>query len=287
MSYPGGPPVGDPGPQQNQPGQGFPPPPGYPQQPGYPQGQPGYPQGQPGYPTAQPGYPTPQPPGYPAPGGYPGAPTPPPPKKSKTGLIIGIVVGAIVLCIGGVVGIGALVYNMRDTTETPSGPTQAAQPSPSTQAPAETTFTDPDTIGPLKKNSDQSAAEESRRALTGSGIEKPFAVSYQDSANESRTVLVWGGTGKIFGAGGRQVQLDAFFTSAESQFPGATPTGRSTVSSGSAGGQAECEKLGGLGVAVTLCAWAGDDALLGMLFAGYEPAEAGPLVEEILAGVVQ
>ncbi len=101
MSYPGGPPVGDPGPQENQPGHGYPPPPGYPQQAGYPQGQPGYPQGQPGYPTGQPGYPTPQPPGYPAPGGYPGAPTPPP-KKSKTGLIIGIVVAALLLAGGGI-----------------------------------------------------------------------------------------------------------------------------------------------------------------------------------------
>lgn len=64
-----------------------------------PQGYPGYGQ-QPGYPPQQPGHPPQQgypPPGYPPPG-Y-GGPLPPhqPPKKKKTGLILGIVGGVVVL----------------------------------------------------------------------------------------------------------------------------------------------------------------------------------------------
>ncbi|WP_206787847.1 hypothetical protein [Amycolatopsis sp. MtRt-6] len=81
------------------------------QQPPYGQGQqgyPGYPQQQPGYPPGypqQPGYP---PPGYP-PAGY-GAPVPPP-KKKRTGLILGIVGGVVVLLGAGIpLGIFASDY---------------------------------------------------------------------------------------------------------------------------------------------------------------------------------
>ena len=88
------------------------------QQPPYGQGQqgyPGYPQQQPGYPPQQ-GYPQPghpqqqgyPPPGYP-PAGY-GAPMPPP-KKKRTGLILGIVVGVVVLLGAGIpLGIFASDY---------------------------------------------------------------------------------------------------------------------------------------------------------------------------------
>lgn len=70
-----------------------------------PQGYPGYGQ-QPGYPPQQPGHPPQQgypPPGYPPQQGYPppgyGGPLPPhqPPKKKKTGLVLGIVGGVVVL----------------------------------------------------------------------------------------------------------------------------------------------------------------------------------------------
>jgi hypothetical protein len=80
------------------------PPPYGPGQPGYgQQGPPGYPQ-QPGYPP--PGYPQQQ--GYPPPGyGVPGRP----PKKKRTGLILGIVIGVVVLLGAGIpLGIFASDY---------------------------------------------------------------------------------------------------------------------------------------------------------------------------------
>ncbi|SFW45074.1 hypothetical protein [Amycolatopsis australiensis] len=87
------------------------------QQPPYGQGQPGYPGPQPGYPPPQPGYQPPQPgyqpagyppPGYP-PAGY-GAPMPPP-KKKRTGLILGVIGGVVVLLGAGIpLGIFASDY---------------------------------------------------------------------------------------------------------------------------------------------------------------------------------
>ncbi len=113
------PPGGNPG--QPQPG-AYPPPPGYPPAPppGYPPVPPGQPAGSPppgypaapGYPTA-PGYPAAPPAGYPAAPGYPpagypppgyppgypapGYPPPAPPKKSRVGLIVGIVAAVLVV----------------------------------------------------------------------------------------------------------------------------------------------------------------------------------------------
>ncbi len=79
---------------------------------------PPYPQG-PQYPTQgypQQGYPQP---GYPQPG-YP------PPKKSNTGLIIGIVIGAVVLLGGG--GVGAFILLSGDGDSSSAAPSKKAGP---------------------------------------------------------------------------------------------------------------------------------------------------------------
>ena len=133
---------------------------GYGQQPGYgaPQGQPGYgaPQGQPGYgapngqmpyggPQGQPGYggpgygPQGQPMGYGGPG-Y--GPQGQPPKKSRAGLVIGIVAG-ILLLLAAVGGILALVLRKPDPNLPIYGPAPTTTPgittaSPPIQTPATT-----------------------------------------------------------------------------------------------------------------------------------------------------
>jgi len=123
--------------------------------PGYPQGQPGYPPGyggQPGF-GGQPGYGQQPPPGYgQPPPGYPGYGQQPgygggrgpgggplPPKKKSTGLILGLVGGALALLvlIGGI----ALVFGGDDgdqptTTITPGAPT-APPDDPTTEPSAE------------------------------------------------------------------------------------------------------------------------------------------------------
>ncbi|WP_250288762.1 hypothetical protein [Streptomyces atroolivaceus] len=103
-------PYGPPPPQHDPYGQQPPPGPYGPQQPGYayPPQQPGY-----GYPPQQPGYayPPQQPQGAPGPWGQPGTqpgmPGWPPqqPRKRRTGLVVGIVLGALVLVAG--IGFGA------------------------------------------------------------------------------------------------------------------------------------------------------------------------------------
>jgi len=80
-------------------------------------------------PTTEYGYGPPPaygPPGYPPqpPPGYPGAPYPPPPKRSRTGLIVGIIVGVLVLCIGGGVAAAVLVnQQLKNNNANPTGGT--------------------------------------------------------------------------------------------------------------------------------------------------------------------
>ena len=112
---------------------------GYPGAPtsGYPAGAPtsGYPtSGYPtsGYPTS--GYPGAPTSGYPAAGyqtpGYGGYPPGPPPKKSRTGLILGVAIGVVVLLIiVGSLGAWAL-FSESDPDPTPTA-SAAAPPSPS------------------------------------------------------------------------------------------------------------------------------------------------------------
>lgn len=101
---------------QQQPGYGYPPPGSPAPQPGYPTSEQGYPpppQAPPGYPAGYPGYAAP---GYPAP--QPGYPLAPPPKKTRWGLIIGIVAIVLLLACGGVVGCVAIVVkSAKDSVE--------------------------------------------------------------------------------------------------------------------------------------------------------------------------
>jgi hypothetical protein len=298
-------------PQQGYPQQGYPQQ-GYPQQ-GYPQ--PGYPSS--GAPTS--GYPAssyPTPPGYPsspAAGGYPyqqqdpyqpdpyqqgpyqpgmyGAP--PPPKKSH-GLLIGLIVGlAVLLVAGGVVTFVALRSGSPKTTTTgttpgarTSGPTtgrSSAAPGPTK---ASVTLASPDRIGSLRKAADQSQADSIRQRMSTSGVESPYAVVYEDTAAAGRTAVTWGGTGRAFAIGGPDKQLDAFFGSAGKELGGGTIGTRTSVDAGATGGKASCAPVTGLGITMSICAWAGTDALLGFIFTGSAPAKAAEALRAMVAVIV-
>ncbi|MFV2017452.1 LppU/SCO3897 family protein [Micromonospora sp. LOL_023] len=176
-------PAGQPG--YPPPGQAFPPPPGYPspgeypagggypppgaqpvsgggypdpttpyQSPYQPGGQPGFPPptsgggGYPPPPGSGGGYPPPPPPGWgPPPPGMPGGQ---PPKKSRVGLIIGLVIGAVVLLV--LCGCGGLVAFAvaNGETSTASGPVE----SPSVGTPAESPDDDAESGVPPTEDGD-------------------------------------------------------------------------------------------------------------------------------------
>jgi hypothetical protein len=213
----------------------------------------------------QPGY------GQPVPVGYPPAP---PVKKRRTGLIVSLVVAvvALVAC-SGIVAI-VLKAGSDDKTASPGATATTA---------AKVTLKAPDTIGTLKKSSDQSRAKALNSQLTSAGLENPFAAVYQDTKNAAHAVVVWGGTGAIFSAGGAQAQLDSFFGSAGGQLGGAKPV---AVDAGAIGGRAECAKSGLSGAKISICAWVGSDALLGFLFNGVEADAAAAQMRTVLPSIV-
>lgn len=271
-----------------------------PQQPNQPySGQPYYPQQQPQYPE-QPGaqqygqpyggqsygdpYAAPQQAyqqpaygqpayGQPAPAGYP--PPQPPVKKRRTGLIVGVVVAVVALLACS--GIAVLAIKLgSDNKTTSSGGTSKTDTTKSFK------LTAPATIGTLKKSSDQSQAQKMSSALTNAGLENPFAAVYQDTKNETHRVVIWGGTGAIFNAGGEQKQLDGFFSSLGSQLDGTKPA---AADPGPIGGKAECAKSGLSGLKVSVCAWVGTGALLGFIFNGVEPGAAATQMRAILPSI--
>ncbi|MCU7728934.1 hypothetical protein ODJ79_34920 [Actinoplanes sp. KI2] len=269
-------------PQPHQPNQPYSGQPYYPQQQGGAQpnpyadpfaAQPGAdPYGQPQQGYQQPAY------GQQAPTGYPsqppvGYPPQPPVKKRRTGLIVSLVVAvfALVACSG----IVALVLKFGSDDKTGS--------SGATSTGAKVTLQAPATIGTLKKSSDQSSAKAMSSQLTKAGLDNPFAAVYQDTKNAAHRVIIWGGTGEIFNAGGAQTQLNSFFSSAGSQLGGAKPE---AVDAGSVGGKAECAKSGLSGAKISICAWVGTDALLGFIFNAVEPDAAAAQMRAILPSIV-
>jgi hypothetical protein len=276
-----------------QPGYGQQQPPGY--QAGYPQ-PPGYQQpgsqaptsGSPGYPTQV--YPQPAPGQYGQPyaqNQYPYQP-PPPPRRSRGGLIA-VLVGAVVLLflVAGVAAV-AVVMRASESKTANGGPTgtRSGAAAPPVQAAGKISFVAPERIGALKKSADQSKIESMRSRLGNAGIQQPFAVSYDDSTAPGRTAIAWGGTGKVFGIGSAKSQLDAFFTSAGKEVGGGSVGARVDVDPGTVGGKAQCAKVDGLGLAMTMCAWAGQDALLGFLFPGVAPDKGAEQMRTMLPAIV-
>jgi hypothetical protein len=273
--------------QPNQPNQPYSGQPYYPQQPPQYPAQPGPQQygGQPN-PSADP-YPAQpygdpyaaQQQGYPQPGYGPqipaGYPPQPPVKKRRTGLIVGVVVIVVALAACSGIAVIALKFGSDDkTTSLGAKPTGTAKP---------VTLKAPATIGTLKKSSDQSRAQTLSSAMTNAGLENPFAAVYQDTKNPGRNVVIWGGTGAIFNAGGAQRQLDSFFSSMSSQLAGTKPV---AVEAGAIGGKAECAKSGLSGLKISICAWVGNGALLGFIFNAVEPDAAGAQMRTILPSIV-
>jgi hypothetical protein len=294
--------------------------PATPAQPGYPAtpAQPGYyappPPNQPfggSYPAPA-GYPPSGPywsPGgaYPPAPGYPGGPwrpeNQPNPfaelnawrrRRTLTRILVGV---GIILVIGGVVAALSLVKptNTVNTSAAAGGTASASTATGNSARPASAaptggvryTLTAPDRIGGLRKAADQSGVDSIGKAMAGDGISQSIAVAYEDTAAGNKPVLVWGAGGGVFGVLTPKARLDAFFTGAGKSAAGGTVGTRTPVDPGTAGGSAECADITGTQTALALCAWAGGDVILGVMFVGESAAQGGGQMRTIVPAVVQ
>ncbi|MEV8514865.1 hypothetical protein [Dactylosporangium sp. NPDC051484] len=253
-------------------------------------GQPAYGQPQPAY--GQPAYGQPQP-DYPA---WSGA-APEPPKK-RTGLVLGLVFGALALVLCGGIGIAAWVYGSSDpepeaaASTAPTSASASTAPTPRASASKSTgattgsgpkvQLTAPATISTWKKQANQDQAKALSTQMSDAGIKNPFAAQYQDTAKPARNAVVWGGTGSIFSVGGPQKQLDEFFKGAFKEL-GATGGDPVNVDPGKLGGKAQCQKAeSDAGVQLAVCAWVGNDVLLAFMFNSTEPDAAATQMKLML-----
>jgi hypothetical protein len=208
----------------------------------------------------------------------------PPKRRSAARLIVVIVVIVVLLVAGGITAIVLVVGNSSGKTPLAGG----------SQAPATNTATStvklnaPDRIGTLQRKADQSQVDRMRSMMSSAGLEQPFAVVYDDTAASGREAIVWGGVGTMFGMADPQAELDSFFSSAgDTLGAGATVGTRTNVTPpSSVGGVAQCAQVSGSGVRMALCAWVGNGAVLGFIFTGVTPTQAGDEVNSILTAVV-
>jgi hypothetical protein len=206
-----------------------------------------------------------------------------------------VVIVAVVLVIAGVTtavlvlkGKGAPIAAGTPSAVASTGATPTTGTvTPATPTTATVTLATPATIGHLKKSSDQSIAQHLLGTMAGNGFEQPYAITYADTQHAGRTVIVWGGTGTSFGGLSTNLELNEFFSTANSGLHGETPGARVDVPAGPTGGTAQCEDLHGAGIDQSLCAWIGNGALLGFIITGYPSAEAHAFLPEVLSAIVQ
>jgi hypothetical protein len=144
----------------------------------------------------------------------------------------------------------------------------------------------PDQIASLQKAADQTVAKKLLKQIkVAAGNAKLAAVSYEDSAHKSRTVLIYGGVGIPVPPGNPGAQLKSMLKSG-------TQTGvkvgqAATVDAGSAGGMAQCAPVPSSGGSKFVnCGWInGKDALV-MSFDGFSKHKAQALVPQIIAAMV-
>jgi hypothetical protein len=214
-----------------------------------------------------------------------------------------VIVGVVVLLIAGgttafllagndnakPTGAGATTAAATATGGATSTPTAAA---PTTGAPApppaaSVTLATPDRIGTLRKSSDQSKANTLKSGIASANLDQAIGVAYEDPAAKSHQMFVYGGVSPSIGLLPPETQLDGFFTAAEAQLGGGHLGARTDVSTGAVGGKAQCAKVDGTAATLSMCAWVGDDALLGFLFLGFTADKAKAQVPPALTAIVK
>lgn len=205
------------------------------------------------------------------------------------GLIVGLIVGAVVLLL--LCGVGAVAAVLLAGDDDSSSASESNSPSnrPSvtasaaaSAAPQKIKLVAPDQLGPLRKAADQSEADPMRETMRTAGVEEPFAALYENAATPEQRVVLWGGTGEIFGMAGAEKNLASFFDSLQGQFEGGTLAPPVDVPTSSLDGKLRCTTVSGVGVTLSVCGWVGQGGLLGMIFAGLDQDKAVQQAQSIL-----
>lgn len=236
-------------------------------------------------------------PGQPAPGqpfpGQPGMVAPAGTQKSGSrGLIIGLVIGVVALLLLCGIGTTAFVVTMKsDDPPRSDSATAATSASPEASssfpgAEATVTFASPEQIGVWKKAEEQSQAQPMLEQMRTAGLEQPFAVVYRNTSVPGQAALLWGGTGKMFSVIGNDAGLDSIFKQMPALLGGESLGTRTDVPTGALKGKMECAATDGMGIAMTLCIWAGPGGLLAMMFTGADQATGAQQAQAVLPAVV-
>ncbi|HCU50800.1 MAG TPA: hypothetical protein DGG94_13540 [Micromonosporaceae bacterium] len=190
--------------------------------------------------------------------------TPPPPMKSRTGLWIGLGVGATVLVL--LAGAG-LAFAMWRVQAKPSGnnsvvtpPSLVTSPSPSKKAAPVTTLTAPDKLGTRKKITDaqhtQKVAETEAKLKSTLTPGAKIVVGYYGTADpkQDKVYLV----GSTIPGPLKKSSFDKQFDAVGPSIGGQPITGVVDVSPGTVGGFIRCGQTTKDGMNVAACAWSNE-----------------------------
>ncbi|MEV4252959.1 hypothetical protein AB0J52_07295 [Spirillospora sp. NPDC049652] len=239
--------------------------PAYGQQPGY--GQPAQPS-PPAPPAAQPGWAQQDQPGWgQPPGGFAqpqpgfGPPPGPPPRNSKTGLVLGLVGGGLVLVVIAVVAVVALSGAGGDkyTISTPDSVAGRSR----------------DSAMESQLASKMDSLKTQMRTMTHGKVTDVSSAFYKDPGSSGG---LSGSTGVIFFGGTGPIGNPSSFMSGIRSSASRSGTSVQDVDAGSHGGKAGCFQLSSVGVTITECAWATSSS-----FGAIVPTKTGSTISDTAA----
>ena len=212
---------------------------------------------------------------------------PQPAGRSRAVSLIGAIAGATLLVAGvAACGGGSSPAKSSSGSSSNSGgsssvPTPATTPGP---------LTEPDQIATLQKTADQSVANDLLHSMQAHAKGAQIsAVTYVDSSDRTRTVLIYGGDNLpgLAGAPARKIKVMLKSAPRVGVAPGTRLGHELLVPAGSTGGMARCAPLISPGSAIksVTCGWIHGKSVLVMSFGGFDAKSAKSLVPQIIAAM--
>jgi hypothetical protein len=208
-------------------------------------------------------------------------------RARRAGPLIGSLAGLALLGLGtaSCSSDGGTTSAQPSTAPSVATPSAAAPSSaPSQSAGAAGAVKMPDQIASLRKSSDQTTAQSLLKQIQSApGGEQLIAVSYEDSTDKTRTVLIYGGSGPL-PPGDPDSQLLAMLGSGTAS--GVKIGDAVSVDPGPAGGTAKCAPIPGNDKKVINCGWINGKTALVMSFTGFDQTTAQSLVPKIVGAMI-